>query len=50
MAKGKEVADKNGIQRLEMDEIALKIRVGDGQIKLKAPMRHTLAGQYYENY
>ncbi|XP_012263652.2 circadian clock-controlled protein daywake-like [Athalia rosae] len=43
MARGKETADKNGIQRVEIDDIELKIRVGDGTLTLKAPPRHTLA-------
>ncbi|GAB1869773.1 Circadian clock-controlled protein [Camponotus japonicus] len=42
-AQGKEVTDKNGVQRLEVDKLVTKIRVGHGNIKLKAPPTHTLA-------
>ncbi|XP_076621689.1 uncharacterized protein LOC143342091 [Colletes latitarsis] len=42
-AQGKEVTDKNGIQRINVDKLVTKIRVGDGNIKLKAPPSHTLA-------
>jgi len=44
-AQGKEVTDKNGVQRLEVDKLVTKIRVGHGNIKLKAPPTHTLAGK-----
>ena len=43
-AQAKEVVDKNGVQRIEIDKLATKIRVGDGNIKLKSPPAHTLAG------
>ncbi|XP_029044814.1 circadian clock-controlled protein daywake-like [Osmia bicornis bicornis] len=42
-AQGKEATDKNGVQRIEIDKLVTKIRVGDGNIKLKAPPSHTLA-------
>ncbi|XP_017755831.1 PREDICTED: circadian clock-controlled protein-like [Eufriesea mexicana] len=42
-AQGKEATDKNGVQRIEVDKLVTKIRVGDGNIKLKAPPTHTLA-------
>ncbi|XP_020720254.1 circadian clock-controlled protein daywake-like [Bombus affinis] len=42
-AQGKEVTDKNGIQRIEIDKLVTKIRVGDGNIKLKAPPSHSVA-------
>ncbi|XP_011631203.1 circadian clock-controlled protein-like [Pogonomyrmex barbatus] len=42
-AQGKEVTDKNGVQRFEIDKLITKIRVGDGNIKLKSPPAHTLA-------
>ncbi|CAL7939392.1 unnamed protein product [Xylocopa violacea] len=42
-AQGKEVTDKTGVQRLEVDKLVTKIRVGDGNIKLKAPPSHTAA-------
>ncbi|XP_076683084.1 circadian clock-controlled protein daywake [Andrena cerasifolii] len=42
-AQGKEVTDKNGVQRIEIDKLVTKIRVGDGNIKLKSPPSHTLA-------
>lgn len=48
-AQGKEVTDKNGIQRIEIDKLVTKIRVGDGNIKLKAPPSHTVAGNYLPN-
>ena len=44
-AQGKEVTDKNGVQRIEIDKLVTKIRVGDGNIKLKSPPSHTLAGK-----
>ncbi|XP_046743405.1 circadian clock-controlled protein daywake-like [Diprion similis] len=50
IANGKEVADKNGVQRIEMDQIALKIRVGDGNIKLKSPVRNNLAANAAEAF
>ncbi|XP_015174296.1 PREDICTED: circadian clock-controlled protein-like [Polistes dominula] len=42
-AKGKEVTDKNGVQRLEIDRLSTKIRVDHGNIKLKTPPSHTVA-------
>ncbi|KAG5313174.1 CCCP protein, partial [Acromyrmex insinuator] len=42
-AQAKEVTDKNGVQRIEIDKLVTKIRVGDGNIILKAPPAHTLA-------
>ncbi|EFN85083.1 circadian clock-controlled protein [Harpegnathos saltator] len=42
-AQGKEVTDKNGVQRIEVDNLVTKLHVGDGNIKLKAPPVHTLA-------
>ncbi|KAL2729613.1 Circadian clock-controlled protein [Vespula squamosa] len=42
-AQGKEITDKDGIQRLEIDKLDTKIRVGSGNIKLKAPPSHTVA-------
>ncbi|XP_033333425.1 circadian clock-controlled protein daywake [Megalopta genalis] len=42
-AQGREVTDKNGVQRLEIDKLVTKIRVGDGNIKLKAPPSHSVA-------
>lgn len=45
-AQGKEVTDKNGVQRIEIEKLVTKIRVGDGNIKLKAPASHTVAGNY----
>ncbi|XP_014239028.1 circadian clock-controlled protein-like [Trichogramma pretiosum] len=41
-ARGKEVIDKNGVKRIEVDKLQTKIRVGHGNIKLKAPPAHTL--------
>ncbi|KAI4499822.1 hypothetical protein M0802_005078 [Mischocyttarus mexicanus] len=41
-AQGKEVTDKNGIQRLEIDKLNTKIRVESGNIKLKTPPSHTV--------
>jgi len=46
-AQAKEVTDKNGVQRIEIDKLVTKIRVGDGNIILKAPPAHTLAGMDY---
>lgn len=43
-AQAKEITDKNGVQRLEIDKLITKIRVGDGNIILKSPPAHTLAG------
>ncbi|XP_017892820.1 circadian clock-controlled protein-like [Ceratina calcarata] len=42
-AQGKEVTDKNGIGRIDIDKLVTKIRVGDGNIRLKAPPSHTVA-------
>ncbi|KAK9307940.1 hypothetical protein QLX08_001856 [Tetragonisca angustula] len=42
-AQGKEITDKNGVQRIEIDKLVTKIRVGDGNIRLKAPPSHTVA-------
>ncbi|KAK2576590.1 hypothetical protein KPH14_005260 [Odynerus spinipes] len=42
-ARGKEVTDKNGVQRLEVDQLDTKIKVGGGNIRLKAPPSHTVA-------
>ncbi|KAG7200228.1 hypothetical protein KM043_017705 [Ampulex compressa] len=42
-AKGKEITDKNGVQRLEVEKLITKIRVGNGNIKLRAPPSHSLA-------
>ncbi|KAK1120381.1 hypothetical protein K0M31_012362 [Melipona bicolor] len=42
-AQGKETTDKNGVQRIEIDKLVTKIRVGDGNIRLKAPPSHTVA-------
>ncbi|XP_029169664.1 circadian clock-controlled protein-like [Nylanderia fulva] len=42
-AQAKEITDKNGVQRLEIDNLVTKVRVGNGNIKLKAPPAHTLA-------
>ncbi|XP_043274344.1 uncharacterized protein [Venturia canescens] len=36
-AQGREVTDKNGVRRIEIHKLATKIRVGDGNIRLKAP-------------
>lgn len=44
-AQGKEIIDKNGVQRIEIQKLITKIRVGDGNIKLKAPPAHTLTGK-----
>ncbi|XP_011498702.1 PREDICTED: circadian clock-controlled protein-like [Ceratosolen solmsi marchali] len=44
-ARGKEVADNNGVKRIEIDKLQTKIRVGDGNIKLKAPRSHTLTAE-----
>ncbi|XP_076763202.1 circadian clock-controlled protein daywake [Xylocopa sonorina] len=44
-AQGKEVTDKSGVQRLEVDKLVTKIRVGDGNIRLKAPPSHTAAAE-----
>lgn len=44
-AQAKEVTDTNGVQRLEIDNLVVKVRVGDGNIKLKAPPAHTLAAE-----
>lgn len=43
-AQGKEITDKNGVQRFEVDKLVTKIRVGHGNIALKSPPAHTLAG------
>lgn len=45
-AQGKEITDKNGVQRIEIDKLVTKIRVGDGNIRLKAPPSHTVAGKF----
>ncbi|CAK9807229.1 Circadian clock-controlled protein daywake [Anthophora plagiata] len=42
-AQGKEVTDKKGVQRIDIDKLVTKIRVGHGNIKLKAPAQHTVA-------
>ncbi|XP_014472132.1 PREDICTED: circadian clock-controlled protein-like [Dinoponera quadriceps] len=42
-AQAKEIVDNNGVQRIEVDNLVTKIRVGNGNIKLKAPAAHTLA-------
>ncbi|XP_024877790.1 circadian clock-controlled protein-like [Temnothorax curvispinosus] len=42
-AQAKEITDKNGVQRIEIDKLVTKIRVGDGNIVLKSPPAHTLA-------
>ncbi|XP_050456576.1 circadian clock-controlled protein daywake-like [Cataglyphis hispanica] len=44
-AQGKEITDKDGVQRIEIDKFVTKVRVGDGNIKLKAPPVHTLAAE-----
>ncbi|XP_076644836.1 circadian clock-controlled protein daywake [Halictus rubicundus] len=44
-AQGREVTDKSGVQRLEIDKLVTKIRVGDGNIKLKAPPTHSVAAE-----
>ena len=44
-AKGKEVIDKNNVRRIEVDQLVTKIRIGDGNIRLKAPPQHTLTGK-----
>lgn len=44
-ARGKEVTDNNGVQRIEVDDLVTKIRIGDGNIKLTAPPSHTLSGK-----
>ncbi|XP_076238614.1 circadian clock-controlled protein daywake [Calliopsis andreniformis] len=44
-AQGKEVTDKNGVQRIEIDKLVTKIRVGDGNIKLKAPPSHSVPAE-----
>ena len=44
-ARGKEVTDKNGVKRIEIDKLQTKIRVGDGNIRLKAPPSHTVTGE-----
>ncbi|XP_058803119.1 circadian clock-controlled protein daywake-like [Phymastichus coffea] len=41
-ARAKAVTDKTGVKRLELDKLQTKIRVGSGNIKLKAPPAHTL--------
>lgn len=41
-AQAKETIDKNGVQRLEIDKLVAKIRVGNGKITLKSPPTHTL--------
>jgi hypothetical protein len=43
-AQAKEITDKNGVQRLEITKLVTKIRVGNGNIVLKAPPQYTLAG------
>lgn len=43
-AQGKEITDKNGVQRLEITKLITKLRVGNGNIVLKAPPQYTLAG------
>ena len=45
-AQGKEITDKNGVQRIEIDKLVTKIRVGDGNIRLKAPPSHTVTGKF----
>lgn len=42
-AQGKEITDKNGVQRIQIDKLVTKIRIGNGNIVLKAPPAHTLA-------
>ncbi|KOC69864.1 Circadian clock-controlled protein [Habropoda laboriosa] len=44
-AQGKEVTDKKGVQRIDIDKLVTKIRVGHGNIKLKAPSQHTVAAE-----
>lgn len=43
-ARGKEVKDSNGTEKIEIDRLLTKIRVGDGNIRLKAPPAHRPAG------
>ncbi|XP_001607808.1 circadian clock-controlled protein-like [Nasonia vitripennis] len=49
-ARGKEVTDKNGVGRIEIDKLQTKIRVGDGNIKLKAPPSHTVTADAAANF
>ncbi|XP_053973052.1 circadian clock-controlled protein daywake-like [Hylaeus volcanicus] len=42
-AQGKSIVDRNGVQRIEVDKLVTKIRVGDGNIRLKAPPSHSVA-------
>lgn len=44
-AQAKEITDKNGVQRIEIDKLVTKIRVGNGNIILKSPPTHTLTGR-----
>lgn len=44
-ARGKLVTDGAGVNRIELDKLQLKIRVGDGNIRLKAPPSHALTGK-----
>ena len=44
-AQGREITDKNGVRRIEIYKLATKIRVGDGNIKLKAPQSQVLTGK-----
>ncbi|XP_066598657.1 circadian clock-controlled protein daywake-like [Prorops nasuta] len=49
-AAAKEVTDKNGVRRIEIQNLVTKIRVGDGNIRLKAPPAHTLAADAAANF
>lgn len=39
--------DVNGIQKVEIDKLITKIRVGDGNIRLRAPPSSRVAGKIY---
>ncbi|XP_011879811.1 PREDICTED: circadian clock-controlled protein-like [Vollenhovia emeryi] len=41
-AQAKEITDKKGVQRLQINKLVTKIRVGSGKIVLKSPPAHTL--------
>ncbi|XP_008551173.1 uncharacterized protein LOC103573751 [Microplitis demolitor] len=41
-AQGKEIVDKNEVKRIELSKLVTKLRIGDGNIKLKAPPTQVL--------
>ncbi|KAJ8673667.1 hypothetical protein QAD02_004929 [Eretmocerus hayati] len=49
-ARGKEVTDKDGVKRVEVDKLQTKIRVGDGNIRLKSAPNHKATADAAANF